>query len=336
MKLRKTASLTFQVIASLVIGGVLLWLALRNVDPQQVWQTLQVVDGRWIATGIAVYGIALFIRIIRWWVILHGVVSIRIQQVAAALLAGYAVNAILPARLGELFRANFCGRRYRISRATVLGTIMLERFADGVIVLSALVVGVVGISAEAQGKAIVYSALIAGLLIFGAFGLFLLLLGTPLGQRAFARHPWIAARFSAMNASVRQMRTWRMSGVIGLSIVVWIFDGAALWAVLKACQLELPFVGICLTIGVVSLSTLLPSPPGFVGTMQFAFALSVSFAGYPPSQGIAAATANQVFLIGSMVIVGLSILAWTSWHSIVIKRPVVISREDVADPRLRH
>ena len=63
-----------------------------------------------------------------------------------------------------------------------------------------------------------------------------------------------------------------------------------------------------LVIGVVSLSTLLPSPPGFLGTMQFAFAIAVSTFGYSWSQGIAAATVNQVFLLGSMVAIGLALL----------------------------
>ena len=63
-----------------------------------------------------------------------------------------------------------------------------------------------------------------------------------------------------------------------------------------------------LVIGVVSLSTLLPSPPGFLGTMQFAFAIAVSTFGYSWSQGIAAATVSQVFLLGSMVAVGLALL----------------------------
>ena len=63
-----------------------------------------------------------------------------------------------------------------------------------------------------------------------------------------------------------------------------------------------------LVIGVVSLSTLLPSPPGFLGTLQFAFAIAVSTFGYSWSQGIAAATVTQVFLLGSLVAIGLALL----------------------------
>src|SRR5689334_7383814 len=135
MNLRRTASLALQLFVGVVVGCVLLWLALRNVDLSQVWRILTLIDRRWIAGAIFVYWIALSLRILRWWIILRAVAAIHLAQVAVALLCGYAINAILPARLGELFRAHFCGRRYRISRTVVFGTIMIERFSDGVIVL---------------------------------------------------------------------------------------------------------------------------------------------------------------------------------------------------------
>lgn len=42
--------------------------------------------------------------------------------------------------------------------------------------------------------------------------------------------------------------------------------------------------------------------------MQFAYVIAVQAFGYSSSQGIVAATANQIFLIGSMVAVGLVLL----------------------------
>ena len=101
-----------------------------------------------------------------------------------------------------------------------------------------------------------------------------------------------------------------MLGVLLLSVVVWLFDGgrpvgdparrrSGHW--LSRHELDprrrQPQ------------HTILPSPPGFVGTMQFAYVIAVQAFGYSSSQGIVAATANQIFLIGSMVAVGLVLLA---------------------------
>ena len=46
------------------------------------------------------------------------------------LLVGYLANNILPARLGELVRSHYLGDREGISRASALGTVVVERVVD--------------------------------------------------------------------------------------------------------------------------------------------------------------------------------------------------------------
>ena len=51
------------------------------------------------------------------------------------LLVGYVANNVLPARLGELVRSHYAGDREGISRSTTLGTIVVERVIDLVVVV---------------------------------------------------------------------------------------------------------------------------------------------------------------------------------------------------------
>jgi uncharacterized protein (TIRG00374 family) len=308
-----------QIGLGLAVGAVLLWLAFRSVDIDEVGRAFRAISPDWIVAAVALYFCALFIRIIRWWLIVREVVPLRIRHVAAALLTGYAVNALLPARLGELFRADFCRRQYGASRTMILGTIMVERFTDGIIVLSALAVGIAAAKTDSGSLRILQFLLGSGVIVFGALGAALLLLGSRrvsgFATALLERYPFLANRFGALSESLRLVKTRQMVSIIATSAVIWLVDGAALWSILKACGMDIGAFGMCLVIGVVSLSTLLPSPPGFLGTMQFAFVLSVTALGYSAPQGLAAALANQVFLLGSMVAVGLIILLVTySWR----------------------
>jgi hypothetical protein len=80
-----------------------------------------------------------------------------------------------------------------------------------------------------------------------------------------------------------------------------------LWSVLKAVDISLGWQEMLSVVGVASLSTLIPSAPGFVGTYQYAYAFTVSLFGYEPARGVAAATAVQIFLLGSVTLVGLGL-----------------------------
>jgi len=305
--LRKVlASWVTKVGLSIAVGALFLWLALRQVDLGELRRAFSLLDPAWCVAAVALYWTALFLRILRWRYILNAVTNLSVRQVSLALLTGYAVNAILPARLGELFRADFCRRRYIVPRSTTLGTLLLERLTDGMIVMAALFVGLLALG-SGRDMSNLNSILFGGTFIFGSVGVALYLLGSQWITGLFSRFPR-ADRLHAFHDSIQVLRRPRMLGVLLLSVVVWLFDGGALWAILRAAGVDIGFLGMSLILGVVSLSTLLPSPPGFVGTMQFAYVIAVQAFGYSSSQGIVAATANQIFLIGSMVAVGLVLL----------------------------
>ena len=253
------------------------------------------------------YGLDLCLRIKRWQGLLVGIKRLSFKSVGQALLIGYAMNNVLPARLGELVRANFTGSRHGLSRTGVVASIAVERVLDGLIVVACLVIGRLFVAE---------SGTLDQLMAAGGI-LFLSLLGTL----------WAISR-SAFNALLRRMpkaaqqklHSFRqglsvMQGGLGqalaLSALIWLLEGTALWAMLNAVGVYLGWQQMLSVIGVVSLSTLLPSPPGFVGTYQYAFVLIIGLMGYTAAQGIAAATATQLFLLGSVTLCGLSLYTYT-------------------------
>lgn len=302
--------LPMRITLSLLIGGALLWLAAMRVSREELRGVVALIEWRWVLLAMGLYAAALFWRIVRWWTILNSAVPVRFGSVATALLVGYAVNVILPARLGELFRADFCRRQYGIPRTTAFGTILVERLTDGMIVVGALFIGILALHTTGSTKETLNFVVAAGALLFGSCGFALYMLGSDWTPRLFEKVPRFSGRLSAFHASIRLVRSARMFLVLLESIVVWCFDGGALWAILLACGVSMDVFGMCLVVGVVSLSTLLPSPPGFVGTMQFAFILPAAIYGYSSSQGIVAATANQLFLLLPMAVFGSALLAW--------------------------
>ena len=66
---------------------------------------------------------------------------------------------------------------------------------------------------------------------------------------------------------------------------------------LAAEETRLGFADTLVLLGVASLSTIVPSGPAFIGTLQFAYALAIEFAGAPAAIGVAAATLVQVCIL---------------------------------------
>jgi Predicted integral membrane protein len=102
----------FQVLVSLAVGAALLWLAIARIDLAGLGAELAQVRPGWLVAAVALYWIALMLRSWRWRILLAPVRHLSFGQVFHGLLVGYAANYLLPARLGELVRADFLGRRY--------------------------------------------------------------------------------------------------------------------------------------------------------------------------------------------------------------------------------
>jgi glycosyltransferase 2 family protein len=98
---------------------------------------------------------------------------------------------------------------------------------------------------------------------------------------------------------------------VALSVVVMLADATAIWFVLAATKVTLTPMQLALVYGVASLSMLLPTAPGFVGTLQFAYVIGVTSFGFSAAQGIAAATASQLFLLLPLTLVGILLMMVT-------------------------
>lgn len=293
----------------ILIGAFFLWLALRQTSLDQVKTILAKSNVGWLFIALGFYVADLLLRISRWRILLRDIKVLSFCSVGIALLVGYAANNIMPARLGELFRADFAGRRYHASRSAIVGSIFVERVLDGLVVVLCLILGTLFVSEQAVLKSL---AAVSALLFISIF-IALWLLGRESELDWLARlPPAINSRIQSFRKGLSFMRGNDIGRVVNLSLIIWLLEGIMFWAVLKAVGISLGWQAMLSVVGVASLSSLIPSAPGFVGTYQYAFAFAVGLFGYEPARGVAAATATQIFLLGSVTVVGLGIYTYTN------------------------
>ena len=291
----------------MAVGALMLWLALSKVDLNEVNQALERGRAGPMALAVFVYWASLAIRTARWKMILSGTVQLRYGQVGQALVVGYSINNLLPARLGELFRADYLRRRFGVERAVALGSIVVERLMDGVFALLLLASGLVFLGPGPDHSSLVNAttvgAAVIGAAIVGACGIAVFHDRLPLD-----RLPWLKRRIGMFASAMMVVRRPVFVGAVILSGVIWLLETACLALVAAAFNATVNVAGALILIGAVSFSTLLPSAPGYIGSLQAAFVLVFLALGLPPVLGLLSATAMQVVLLGPLLIAGLVIL----------------------------
>jgi len=113
-----------------VLMLLFLYLAFNNIDFAEVINILKNISIFWFLVYILVWFFSHVTRAYRWKIIIHSVKeNTSILNLFGAIMVGYGVNCIIP-RLGELYRGLFLGKWENISRSSMVGTIVLERVID--------------------------------------------------------------------------------------------------------------------------------------------------------------------------------------------------------------
>jgi uncharacterized protein (TIRG00374 family) len=125
-----------------LLSIILLYIAFRNSDLNQVFQYVSHPSIFWIIIFILSNVFAHFLRAVRWKVILHSVKKdVLVKNAFGALMIGYGVNFVI-SRLGEFSRAVLIGKWEGISRSSMFGTVLVERVIDVIFLGLALLLSV--------------------------------------------------------------------------------------------------------------------------------------------------------------------------------------------------
>ena len=298
--------------AGVAFGAALFYFALRDADIAEVKRTFGEIAPQWIALAWLVYAASIALRVLRWRLLLQEVVPVlSLSAVAETLLAGYAVNNVLPARLGELFRADYAKRRLGISRAGALGSIISERLLDGLMILTLLWIGLILIrsqSANSEVELLETVALSASVFIAVVIALVLAL--AFFGGRLERLPAWLGTRIGHLIQGIAALRRGPTLVIGMLTVLIWIGEACALWLVCRATGLLLAGGQTAALMGAASLSTLIPTAPAYLGSYQYVFVIAMRAFGRPESVGIVAATVIQAVFYGSVTLCGLSLLIY--------------------------
>ena len=308
--------LVYKAPLGLAFGVFLLVLTISHIDTGEAKAAL--VKARYgpMAIAVAVYWTAIAIRVSRWRLLLSQTKLLTYRQVGRSLIIGYTVNNLLPARLGELFRVDFVRREYGVPRSAVLGSVILERLADALTVIILLTYGLVFAPFRGDASALLLTAFAAAAVIgFTVGGLCVAIFWRErlLGNQ----FRWLNERLEILSGSITKL-TWRMVlAVVAITVVIWILEVLALALVMSGFGVVVGVAGLGLICGSAAFSTLLPSAPGYVGSLQAAFVLAFSALGVEPVLGLLSATTTQLILLGPLTAIGLLMLFATHVHGAV-------------------
>lgn len=268
----------------LVISAVFMWIALRGLQLDDVWQALRGAKYLWLLPGVAAYMLAVAARAWRWHYLLRPLKHVPTRTMFPIVAIGYMGNNIYPARAGEVLRAYVLRRRESIPVSASLATIIVERAFDGMVMLGFVFLTLprlASVTADSRFAGSIQNLALWGAVAFSAFVLLFLLMAL-FPEPTLRVTAWLLDRLTpatirdrALNLAERfvgGLESLRSPGDVGMvfisSIVIWLLETVKYWFVLHAFPFTVSFFALMLMNGIVNLATTIPSAPGYVGTFD--------------------------------------------------------------------
>ena len=263
-------------VVAVCLAAILLYYSLRGIEWRRVAEILVSARIPYVVMSCVLSFSALFLRSIRWRVLLNSEGHVSVPAAFWATAAGYFGNNFLPARAGEVVRTVMISTRSNLSKAFVLTTALCERVADAIalVTISAVVLLTIPIrpgwlAQAAKPFAIAGAAGVVALAVLPYLESVskILLKALPLPSSIHVRLQHL------IEHSLRGIRSFhhagRLGAFLGLTAVIWCLDAITTIVGAKALSITIGLPAAFLLIAGLGLGSALPSTPGYVGIYQF-------------------------------------------------------------------
>jgi uncharacterized protein (TIRG00374 family) len=312
-----------KLIVGILVSALFLWLAARGIQWSEFTESLRRTKWLFLIPGVAFTMLGHFSRAMRWKYMMDPIKRCRLAPLWSATAIGFMVNNLLPARLGEFVRAFAIGRSERVSRSASFATIVYERVVDVFVLIALLWYCMVTIEGPR------WLARSAGILI--AFNLALLgLIFAMVHWRARFRR-LVARLFRALPPETRRRLHGSADSFVDglavatqpralvpiavLSAAVWGCAVLGVYFCVRAVGFDVPVLASVFLIVMVSIGSMIPSAPAFLGTMQYACVIALAAFGVTRADALAYSTVYHATQFFPITLAGLY-YAWRSHVSV--------------------
>jgi len=275
--------------AGILISILFMFLAFRKVEPVKMFAAFSAMRIVYLVPMILVMFLSHWLRAVRWRYLLSPVRRVGTAPLFTSLIIGYMFNIFLPAHLGEFVRAFVLSAKKSLSASSIFATIVVERVIDVLTLLLLLALTMVFFPFPGWVRR-------SGLLTFaGLMLLFVMLLlmkrHRTRASRLLERVPRIGSRLSEWQLAFTQglaplSGRWDYAVVFVLSVAIWACYGIIFQLLFFSFEFHLPWIASLVTLVITTISVVVPSSPGYVGTYHYLCQISLGLFGIGESAAL--------------------------------------------------
>jgi uncharacterized protein (TIRG00374 family) len=311
---------------SFVVGlGILAFsLSRLQIDVGETFQTIRSANWLLLVAALLVYYTTFPIRATRWRGMLENAGCDRrslpgVWGLAEIIYLSWFANSVVPAKLGDVYRAYLLRARSNVSFSKAGGTIVAERLIDLAVLL--VLLGVSGLLAfHGTLPSSVLTVMEIGCAAVLAAGVALLAMRR---LDSFVRR-LIPTRFQRIYHHFHEGTLGSFGGypqLLGLTILAWAAESGRLFLVLQSVGLTLSpnlLIQFLMAVFIALAAAFLTAPPGTpagLGYVEAGLVLALTILGASHSVALSVALLDRAISVGSLIVGGFIVYILSHRHA---------------------
>ncbi len=283
------------------LSGLALYYFLRRVDGRQLLLALASANLWILLACVVTKGAVLSLNATRTRILLLPLRRYRFLECFVPWLSGFVTDNLLPFRLGELVRIDLLARAGRISRSSTTAVVGLDRLLDlvSLLILLAIAAPVSTINLAGAGRLLLVASIVVVCVAVvlwlathpAAISRVVATLVRPMNAGA---QEWLIEKAQQFSEGLGGLRSWKMVlSVLTVTLLARAVGMLTIQCWLWAFGLSLPLYAPLVVLLFISIGTMIPSSPGFIGTFHVACAYALELMGATPEVAASVAVAGH-------------------------------------------
>ena len=312
----------YQQPVSILVTFFFLYLIINKLNWDLFKESVLSINILYILAALTLVGLSFIVRMYRWNLMLNAQGrAISLRESSWPFLVGAGLNAVMPFRIGDVVRIVAFKDKLKSSSSEIMAIILIERTFD---IFALLVIFHIGLSNISDPKLSSAYFLSANLLLFVTATLFFALILFRHRFKSFilgVLDTKIAALltkkikkeniFLGIDSFFNTIEKLRVTGlllkVISLSFLTWFIEGGMFYVIGLGLALMMGDfgVGAWFAFALGSLSTILPSAPGFIGTLDYFVIIGITAYGASWDGAASFALITHIIMIAPLALVAI-------------------------------
>ena len=326
--------LNWRTIVPLVIAIIALVIFAQkiNINPKLTWIAMRNANVYFVLIAFIIYYFSFPIRTFRWRMLLenigytkeNGIQLPKFRKLLEIIYVSWFANVIVPAKLGDLYRAYLLRREAGLPASRTFGTVLAERLLDLIVLLLLFIPSVIiSLHENLPPQLALGLKITMVLVIVGIIGLFMLrMFPTQIGLVVPKRYRGYYYQFQ--EGTLGSFR--RIPSLTGLTIGVWGCEALRFFFIALALNLipgnltHVLSASLFIALGE-ALLTVIPFTGGGIGLVEGGMLAMISLFTPNTSLALAAIVIDRAISLFSILVIGFFVFMFTISRQASIPEP---------------